>query len=58
VDTEQLAQRLLDEDWLMAPGSLFHARRQPCTQMRINFATAQDAGFWRAFEVAKSILQR
>jgi DNA-binding transcriptional MocR family regulator len=58
VDTEQLAQRLLDDDWLMAPGSLFHARRQPCTQMRINFATAQDAGFWRAFAAARDALQR
>lgn len=58
VDTEQLAQRLLDADWLMAPGSLFHARRQPSTRMRINFATAQEAGFWRAFEVARSALPR
>jgi DNA-binding transcriptional MocR family regulator len=57
VDTEQLAQRLLDADWLMAPGSLFHARRQPSTRMRINFATAQDAGFWRAFSAARDALQ-
>jgi hypothetical protein len=28
VDTDRLAQRLLhDEGWLLAPGSLFHARR-------------------------------
>jgi DNA-binding transcriptional MocR family regulator len=58
VDTEQLAQRLLDADWLMAPGSLFHARRQPSTRMRINFATAQDAEFWRAFRAARAALQR
>ena len=57
VDTEQLAQRLLDADWLMAPGSLFHARRQPSTRMRINFATAQDAGFWQAFSAARDALQ-
>ena len=57
VDTEQLAQRLLDADWLMAPGSLFHARRQPSTRMRINFATAQEAGFWRAFSAARDALQ-
>lgn len=47
IDTERLAQRLLDEGWLTAPGLLFSASRQPGTLMRINFATAQDAGFWR-----------
>ena len=46
-DLERLAQRLLDEGWLTAPGLLFSASRQPGTLMRINFATAQDAGFWR-----------
>jgi len=50
VDTDALTQRMLDEGYLLAPGSLFHARRQPTTLMRINFATAQDATFWRAFE--------
>ena len=45
-DTERLAQRLLDEGWLTAPGLLFSATRQPGTLMRINFATAQDAKFW------------
>lgn len=30
--------------------ALFHASRRPSTLMRINFATAQDAGFWRVFE--------
>jgi DNA-binding transcriptional MocR family regulator len=49
VDTEGLAQRLLDEDYLIAPGALFHAARAPSTLMRINFATTQDATFWRAF---------
>ena len=34
----------------MAPGALFHATAQPCTLMRINFATTQDAAFWRLFE--------
>jgi DNA-binding transcriptional MocR family regulator len=56
VDTEQLAQRLLDSGWLTAPGSLFHARRQPSTRMRINFATAQDAAFWQAFRVARAAM--
>jgi DNA-binding transcriptional MocR family regulator len=49
VDTDALAQRLLDEGYLIAPGSLFHAIRKPGTLMRINFATAQEAGFWKIF---------
>ncbi len=49
VDTEVLAQRLLDEGYLIAPGALFHAAREPGTLMRINFATTQDAAFWRVF---------
>lgn len=49
VDTEALAQRMLDEGYLIAPGSLFHAERAPSTLMRINFATTQDAAFWRVF---------
>jgi DNA-binding transcriptional MocR family regulator len=42
----QLAQRMLDEGYLLAPGALFHAARAPSTLMRINFATTQDAAFW------------
>ena len=49
VDTDALAQRLLDEDYLIAPGSLFHAVRKSGTLMRINFATTQDAAFWKVF---------
>ncbi|RYY96822.1 MAG: PLP-dependent aminotransferase family protein [Comamonadaceae bacterium] len=49
VDTDALTQRMLDEGYLLAPGSLFHARRPPGTLMRINFATSQDASFWRVF---------
>jgi len=49
VDTDVLAQRMLDEGYLIAPGALFHASRQPSTLMRINFTTTQDAGFWRVF---------
>jgi DNA-binding transcriptional MocR family regulator len=49
VDTEALAQRLLDADYLIAPGALFYARRPPSTFMRINFAAAQEAAFWEAF---------
>jgi DNA-binding transcriptional MocR family regulator len=47
VDTDALAQRMLDEGYLLAPGALFHAERKPSTLMRINFATAQDAAFWK-----------
>lgn len=46
-DTEALAQALLDDGWLIAPGALFHATPRPTTLMRVNFATAQDARFWR-----------
>lgn len=49
VDTDALAQRLLDDGYLIAPGSLFHAARSPGSLMRINFATTQDATFWRTF---------
>ena len=49
VDTDTLAQRMLDEGYLIAPGSLFHAMRRPTTLMRINFATTQDATFWAVF---------
>ncbi|MDO5652492.1 MAG: PLP-dependent aminotransferase family protein [Brachymonas sp.] len=47
VDTETLAQRLLDHDWLIAPGHLFYPYRTTSTCMRINFAAAQDAAFWQ-----------
>ena len=49
VDTELLAQRMLDEGYLLAPGALFHAARKPCSLMRINFATTQEAAFWTVF---------
>ncbi|OYU25654.1 MAG: GntR family transcriptional regulator [Burkholderiales bacterium PBB2] len=47
VDTERLAQRMLDAGWLIAPGLLFSPTRRAGTLMRINFATSQDARFWR-----------
>ena len=49
VDTETLAQRMLDHGYLLAPGTLFYADRQPSTLMRINFATTQNAEFWAVF---------
>jgi len=45
---------MLDRGYLLAPGALFHARRQPSTLMRINFATTQDARFWRDFQDLRS----
>jgi DNA-binding transcriptional MocR family regulator len=53
MDTERLAQRLLDEGWLIAPGLLFSATRQAGSRMRINFATAQDARFWQRLKALR-----
>jgi DNA-binding transcriptional MocR family regulator len=50
VDTDMLAMRMLDDGYLLAPGALFHARPQPCTLMRINFASTQEPAFWRLLE--------
>lgn len=56
VDTDALAQRMLDEGYLLAPGALFHADRKPSTLMRINFATTQDAAFWKKYsEVVRQV---
>jgi DNA-binding transcriptional MocR family regulator len=48
VDTERLAQAMLDDGWLLAPGALFHATPRPTSLMRINFASSQDPAFWKA----------
>lgn len=50
VDTEQLAQRLLDHGWMIAPGHLFYPERHSSTHMRLNFAAGQDVTFWRAYQ--------
>ncbi|HVQ24895.1 MAG TPA: PLP-dependent aminotransferase family protein, partial [Planctomycetota bacterium] len=55
VDTERLAHTMIDE-WLLAPGSLFHATPRPTSLMRINFATSQDARFWKALAVERKRL--
>ena len=52
-DTEHLAHLLLDEGWLTAPGSRFHATPRPTTLMRVNFATAQDARFWHRLQALR-----
>jgi DNA-binding transcriptional MocR family regulator len=54
VDTERLAQVMLDQGWLLAPGALFHASHRPTTLMRINFATTQEARFWKALAAARA----
>jgi len=56
VDSERLARVMLDDGWLLAPGALFHATHRPTSLMRINFATTQDARFWRALEQARAAL--
>ncbi len=58
VDTETLAQRMLDDGILLAPGALFNAARQPSTLMRINFATTQEAGFWKKFVAQRDTTHR
>ena len=58
VDTDVLSQRMLDEGYLLAPGALFHAERQPSTLMRINFATTQDAQFWDVFGRMRAEVRR
>jgi DNA-binding transcriptional MocR family regulator len=57
VDTQALAERLAGEGWLIAPGRLFFAEPRPGTLMRVNFAAAQDARFWRAFERVRDDLR-
>jgi DNA-binding transcriptional MocR family regulator len=56
-DTEALAQALLPDGWLTAPGTLFHATPRRTTLMRINFATSQDPRFWRQLKAARAALQ-
>ena len=50
VDTDVLAQRMLDAGYLLAPGALFHAERIPSSLMRINFATTQEPQFWKTVQ--------
>lgn len=55
-DTERLAQALLDEGWLSAPGALFLATPRPSRLMRVNFATSQDARFWQVLTKVRAHL--
>jgi DNA-binding transcriptional MocR family regulator len=52
-DTDRLAQALLDDGWLIAPGSLFHATPRPTSLMRVNFGTSQDARFWQRLQALR-----
>ncbi len=56
LDTDRLAQRMLDHGVLLAPGSLFHATHKPSSLMRINFATSQDAALWRLMAKERAAL--
>jgi DNA-binding transcriptional MocR family regulator len=56
VDTERLARDMLDDGWLLAPGSLFHATPRATPLMRINFATTQHERFWTALQQARERL--
>jgi DNA-binding transcriptional MocR family regulator len=57
-DTERLAEALLDQGWLTAPGALFHAVPRPTTLMRVNFATTQDPAFWQALRQTSGHISR
>jgi DNA-binding transcriptional MocR family regulator len=56
VDTERLAQRMLDKGYLLAPGALFHANHAPSTLMRINFCTTQGPAFWKLFVAVRAAM--
>ncbi len=55
IDTARLAQRLLDDGWLLAPGALFHVAPCTSTLMRINFATSQQASLWEAIAAQRKL---
>jgi DNA-binding transcriptional MocR family regulator len=56
-DTERLARVMSEAGWLLAPGSLFHATARPTSLMRINYATTQEARFWKALSVSRDTLR-
>ncbi len=58
VDTAALAALLAEDNWLVAPGHLFLAAPQTSRLMRVNFATAQDAKFWRALVRGRATLMQ
>jgi DNA-binding transcriptional MocR family regulator len=49
-DTNELAARAMQDDLLLAPGSLFSPNQLPSTRMRLNVAALQDAQALRLLE--------
>jgi DNA-binding transcriptional MocR family regulator len=49
-DTNVLAEKGMDQGYLLAPGSLFSPNQLPSTKTRINVATMSDPGVLRFFE--------
>ncbi len=49
-DTDVLAPKLFDQDYLIATGSLFFSHNEPTTLMRVNFAATQSPAFWQALQ--------
>jgi DNA-binding transcriptional MocR family regulator len=54
-DTNVLAARAMQEDILLAPGSLFSPRQLPSTRMRLNVAALQDPATSRFLEGALAV---
>lgn len=50
VDTNALTARAMQQDLLLAPGSLFSPSQQPSTRMRLNLAALHDPDVWRFLE--------
>jgi DNA-binding transcriptional MocR family regulator len=51
-DTNELAARAMQEDLLLAPGSLFSPNQLPSTRMRLNVAALQEPATFRFLEAA------
>jgi DNA-binding transcriptional MocR family regulator len=51
-DTNLLAAQAMQQDLLLAPGSLFSPNQLPSTHMRLNVATLQEEDVWGFFERA------
>ncbi|MFZ6771882.1 PLP-dependent aminotransferase family protein [Undibacterium sp. SXout7W] len=46
MDTNKLAEKAIEQGYLLAPGSLFSPNQLPSTKMRINIAAMSDPGIW------------
>ncbi len=49
-DTNVLAEKAMEQGFLLAPGSLFSPNQLPSSHMRINVAAMSDPGIWRFLE--------